>query len=193
MTAVSDNPARILTAAGDGAGREPPLGGVLSAARGRRRPGSSTAGDASPARPSSAALRSPRRRRRSAASPWPAGRPTRSPPGAPNWPTTVAVGNLDGGQVERGRQVDDDRVDLAVLQRRDDVVGVVEDFRLARRVDHFFDRFEAGGADLDADLGVLQVGERFGLRGFGVLQRDDRLVGGVVREPRSRPPFRAAA
>ena len=45
------------------------------------------------------------------------------------------VGDLGGGQVERGRQVDDDGVDLFVLQRRDDVVGAVEDLRLLARVD----------------------------------------------------------
>ena len=37
------------------------------------------------------------------------------------------VGHLRRGQVERRREVDDDRVDLVVLQRGDDVVGVVED------------------------------------------------------------------
>ena len=36
-----------------------------------------------------------------------------SPPGALNWPTIVAPRDLGRGQVERGRQVDDDGVDLA--------------------------------------------------------------------------------
>ena len=58
--------------------------------------------------------------------------PQVSPPGALNWPTIFALGHLRGGEVERGRQVDDDRVDLLLLERGHDVVGVVEDLRLAR-------------------------------------------------------------
>ena len=103
-----------------------------------------------------------------------------SPPGALNWPTIFAARDLRRGQVERGRQVDDDGVDLFVLQRRDDVVGAVEDLRLFVGFDLFFDRFEAGGADLDADLGGLQFFQRGRVGRIGVLQRDHRLVGRVV-------------
>ena len=122
--------ARIMTSAGDGAAscdrRLVELG----------RAGASLIQlllDLCRARRSSAARRSPARRRRSAASPSASSAPHWSPPGAGNWPTIGRVGHLDGGQVERRRQVDDDRVDLAVLERGDDVVGVVEDLRLARR------------------------------------------------------------
>ena len=44
--------------------------------------------------------------------------PHSSPPGAGNWPTISPSGHLDRGQVEGGRDVDDDRVDLTVLERR---------------------------------------------------------------------------
>src|ERR1700744_5885202 len=91
------------------------------------------------------------------------------------------VFDLRFGQVERRRQVDHDRFDLAVLERRDDVTRAVEDFRFARRFDEFFDRFEAGGVDLHAELRCLQFGQRFGFRRFRAFQRDDRLLGGVVR------------
>src|SRR6185312_8225139 len=56
-----------------------------------------------------------------------------------------------------------------------------EDFRFARRIDFFVDRGETGGVDLDADPGVLEVGERFRLRRVRAFQRDDRLIDRVVR------------
>ena len=62
-------------------------------------------------------------------------RPQLSPPGALNWPTTIAVRDLARGQLERGREVDDDRVDPVRSCTPDDVVGVVEDLRRVRRLD----------------------------------------------------------
>ena len=106
--------------------------------------------------------------------------PHSSPPGRRELADRGRLGHLHRGQEERGRDVDDDRVDLLVLERADDVVGGVEDLRLVARLDHVVDRVEAGGPDLDPDLGVGEVGERGRVGGVGVLERDDRLLGLVV-------------
>ncbi len=103
------------------------------------------------ARRARSARRSPPRRSAVSGESFSSRAPHWSPPGAANWPTVVASGTCDGGQVEGRRHVDDDRVDLAVLERADDVVGGVEDLRVVGRLDHVVDRVEAGGPDLDAD------------------------------------------
>src|SRR3954451_12352866 len=82
---------------------------------------------------------------------------------------------------ERGREVDDDRVDLLLLERGDDVVRVVEDLRLRAGLDDLLDGVEARRPDLHAELGVRHVGKRRGLRRVRGLQRDERLGRGVVR------------
>ncbi len=106
--------------------------------------------------------------------------PHLSPPGAGNGADDLAVGHLHRGQVEGGRHIDHDRVDLALLERLDDVVGVLEDARLRRRVDLGLHGLEARGADLHADRRVLEVVERGRVGEVGALRRDDRLVGLVV-------------
>src|SRR5262249_11406774 len=59
----------------------------------------------------------------------------------------LRLGHLHGGEEERGREVDDDRVDLLLLERRHHVVGVVEHLRLARRLDDLVHRVEARRPD----------------------------------------------
>ena len=117
-----------------------------------------------------------------------------SPPGAANWPTIVASRHLGGGQVERGRQVDDDRVDLAVLQRRDDVVGVVEDLRLARRLDLVV-RPRRGWWCRSGRRSSRPSGRRARSRSAASesFERDDRLVGRVVGRREVDLPWRASA
>src|SRR5690349_21072595 len=93
------------------------------------------------------------------------------------------LGSLDLGvaEVDDGREVRHDRVDLAVLQRADDVGGRVVHPRLLARRDLLVHGVEAGGAHLHADLGVLQVGERRGRREAGVAGHQHALRGRVVR------------
>ena len=91
-----------------------------------------------------------------------------------------AVVELGGGDVERGRQVDHDAVDLAVLQRlHRQVVGVV-DPRLGRRLDLVGDRGVGGGADLGAELGLLERGDRGRAVDLGALDADHGLGHVVV-------------
>ena len=69
------------------------------------------------------------------------------------------VVELGGGEVEPGRQVDDEPVDLAVLQRlHREVVGRVLRGRRAG-LDDVGDRVEARGALLRAELGALEAGD----------------------------------
>jgi hypothetical protein len=70
---------------------------------------------------------------------------------------------------------------LTVLERRDDVVRSVEHLRRRRRLNDGLDRVEAGRADLGADVGVRDLCERRGIGDGRVLQRDDCLLGLVVR------------
>src|SRR5436190_19261078 len=72
-------------------------------------------------------------------------------------PDDGRVRDLDRGDVERGGQVDDDAVDLVRVQRRVDVVGRVVDRRLLRRLDVVLDVGVARGADLGAELVLLDV------------------------------------
>src|SRR5947208_3391562 len=51
----------------------------------------------------------------------------------------LPVRHLDRGDVERGRQVDDDRVDLLALEREHRLIVRVVDLRLRRRLDHVDD------------------------------------------------------
>src|SRR4051812_18046992 len=98
--------------------------------------------------------------------------------------------HLRGGEEERGRQIDDDRVDLLLLQGGDDVVRVVEDLRLRAGLDDLLDRVEARRPDLHAELRVGDVRERRRLRRVGGLQRDERLRRREVRL-REVDPLRA--
>ena len=86
-----------------------------------------------------------------------------------------ALRDLHGGDVERGRQVGEDRVDLAVEQRLLGGVGVLEDRRLVRRLDHVADRGQRRGAGLGAEVVVGELGERRDLRGRRALERDHGL------------------
>ena len=61
-------------------------------------------------------------------------------------------GDLHRRDVERGRQVGQDRVDLAVEQRLLGGVGVLEDQRVLRRLDDVADRGERGRAGLRAEV-----------------------------------------
>src|SRR6185503_11315332 len=70
-----------------------------------------------------------------------------------------AATRVDEGDVVRGREVDHQPVDLAVVQRLGGVARAVVDVRLRVRGDHAADRVGAGGADLDAQLVALQVGQ----------------------------------
>ena len=94
--------------------------------------------------------------------------------------------DLGVAQVDRRREVGHDRVDLAVLERPHDVVRVVEDPRPAcDGCDHLVDGLEARGADLHADLGVLEVGERGGVGELGVTGRRARPAGSCSTATRS--------
>ena len=70
-----------------------------------------------------------------------------------------AVVELGRGDEEGGRQVDDDRVHLAVLQRELGVVVAVEHHRVGVGGDDLGQHVEARGADLGADPQALEVGE----------------------------------
>src|SRR5262245_34437789 len=93
----------------------------------------------------------------------------------------LGLGNLDRGQIEGRGNVHDHRVHRPVLERLDDVVGSVEHLRLVVGLDLVVDRVEAGGPDLDAEVGALEVVERGGVGGVGVLEGDDGLLRLVVR------------
>ena len=193
MTAVSVKQPRILTSAGDG--RRRPLAPAalvqFGGAGGLAHP---ALGDLLPARRSSRSSSTALETQAVSGEPLASRAPHSSPPGALNWPTTVGVGNLGGGQVERRRQVDDDRVDLFVLQRRDDVVGAVEDFRLAARGRSLLrPRSRLVVPIWTPILASFEVGQR----GWPWRRRSPS-----ARRPpgwrcstarRSRPPFRAAA
>ena len=88
--------------------------------------------------------------------------------------------DLGRGQVEGRRHVDDDRLDLPVLERGNDVVRGLQYRRGLARLDLRLDRLEARGPDLHADLRVGEVGEGRRPGEVGVLERDHRLVGLVV-------------
>src|SRR5919106_2206391 len=92
-----------------------------------------------------------------------------------------AVLELDGGDEERGRQVDDDTVDLLGLHRRDRVVERVVDRRLVVRLDVVDDVLVARRPDRRAELRALQVGDALCVRDLVGLQRDESLVDVVVR------------
>ena len=88
---------------------------------------------------------------------------------------------LGADEEERGREVDDDAVDLLPVQGRDDVVRRVVDARLLVGLDGVLDVAEARRPDLGAELRVLQVGERGRVRDRRAVQPDERLVHVVVR------------
>ena len=95
-------------------------------------------------------------------------------------PDEHAVRDLDRGDVERGRQVGEDRVDLVVLQRLLGGVGALEDQRVLVGLDHVADRGQRGGAGLRAEAQALQVVEAGRLGTGGALERDDGLGRVVV-------------
>ncbi len=88
---------------------------------------------------------------------------------------------LDAREVERGRQVHDDRVDLAVLEGELGIVVGVEHLRPCGRLDLLLDRVEARGAGSRADQQALEVGDGGGAGGRRGLDRDDRLRRLVIR------------
>jgi len=88
--------------------------------------------------------------------------------------------SIGRGDVEGGRQIDHDGVDLAVLQRGLGLVVLRECGGLLGRLHHVVDVVEAGGADLGAQLHALEVRDALRLGGLGALQRDDGLTHVVV-------------
>ena len=93
-----------------------------------------------------------------------------------------AVLDLHAGHEQCRREVEDGSVDLVGLERGLGAHVVVVDERLLRGLDHVGDERQAGGADLGAELDVLEVGNRGGPFGRRALERHDRLVGGEVRQ-----------
>ena len=89
--------------------------------------------------------------------------------------------DLHRGHVEGGRQVDDDPVDLAVLQRLDRGGVLREDRRRLRGLDRVLDEVVARGAELRAELVLPQRRDRLRPRDRLALEHDDRLVHVVVR------------
>ncbi len=71
-----------------------------------------------------------------------------------------AVLHLTADEEERRRQVDDDPVDLAAVQRRDDVVRRVVDARLRRWLDRVLDVGELVVPTWAPSLYFFEVGER---------------------------------
>ena len=88
--------------------------------------------------------------------------------------------DLDGGNVEGGREVDDDRVDLLGLESSLGAGVVLVDEGLGIRLDDLVDEVEARGGRLGAELDALQVGDRLRSRGGGTGKTDNGLVGHVV-------------
>ena len=74
-----------------------------------------------------------------------------------NWPRILLSGHLHGRHVERGRQVDDEPVDLLVLQREHRAGVRREHGRLRRRLDRRRDERVARRAELRAELELLQA------------------------------------
>ena len=89
--------------------------------------------------------------------------------------------NLDGRHVERGRQVDDEPVDLLVLQGLDRAGVRREDRWLLRRLDLALDQLVARRAQLRAELVGLEPRHRRHLRDRSPVVDDDRLRHVVVR------------
>src|SRR6478672_666465 len=92
----------------------------------------------------------------------------------------LAVRDLDGRDVEGGRKVDDQAVDLLVLQRGDRGVIGIEDGRLLRGLDVVDDVVVARRAELGAELVRLQGRNRGSTRDRRPLDDDERLVDVVV-------------
>src|SRR6185312_8375764 len=96
-------------------------------------------------------------------------------------PDDDAVRYLHGGHVERRRQVDDDAVDLAVLERLHRGVVRVVDERARRGLDAVDDVRVARRAELRAEFVAPETRDRPDLRDGLALSADDRLVDEVVR------------
>src|SRR5689334_11585012 len=92
-----------------------------------------------------------------------------------------AVRDLHRRHVEGGRQVDNDAVDLVGLERVDGIVQMLVRAWLRPRLDGVRDQVVAGRPDLGAELFALQRGDAGRVRVLVGLERDDRLVLGVVR------------
>ena len=93
----------------------------------------------------------------------------------------LAVRHLHRRDVERGRQVDDEAVDLAVLERRDRRVVRVVDRDGRRGLDGVDDVLVARRPELGAELVLLQARLRAHRGDRLALEADDRLVDVVVR------------
>src|SRR3990170_694195 len=99
----------------------------------------------------------------------------------PELPHDDALLDLDRRHEERGRQVDDDAVDVAVVEIGHRLREVVVDGGLLRRrLDHLGDHVQARGPDRGAELRVLQLVDRGRGRDRAPLGRDQRLVHVVV-------------
>ena len=192
MTADSVNQPRILTSAGT-VPRQRLRARALSAVRGRRRPGSSSAVLSSASSPeassSSTACGDAGGERRVL---WPAARPTRRRrerrTGRPR--SRSGPGRRSGRAPSAGRRR---RVDLFVLQRRDDVVGAVEDFRLAARARSLL-RPRRGWWCRSGRRSWRPSGRRAMSPSRRRSPSARRPPGWrCSRAPRSRPPFRAPA
>ena len=96
-------------------------------------------------------------------------------------PTIVPFVELDRDDEERGRQVDDDAVDLPGVQRRDRVVVRVVHGRALRGPDEPRDVAVARRPDLGAELVRPEAGDGPDARDRRPGVRDDRLVDEVVR------------
>ena len=102
-------------------------------------------------------------------------------PLAANWPIDLAVRHLHRRDVERGRQVDDEPVDLAVLERLHRGVVRVVDLGRRARLDQVDDVVVARRPDLGTQLVLLEAVDRSHRRDRLALAADDRLVHEVVR------------
>lgn len=94
-----------------------------------------------------------------------------------------AIIDLSAGHVERGRKVDDDRVNLAILQGSKSVVGVVVDRSLLGQLitKRVRDELLRGGAGLNAELNILQFCDALSGGSSGTFNSNNSLRGRVVR------------
>ena len=75
-------------------------------------------------------------------------------------PNDLALGDFHGGDVVRGREVNDQPVNLAILHRALGIISVIEHLHIVIGLDHRIDELQAGGADLGSEVRVLQLRHR---------------------------------